>query len=75
MDLGERIRATREARGLKQADVARAIGIQPQSLWRIEAGEVKDPGVSVVGDIAQQLGVTVDFLLRGEEDLPPAKAS
>lgn len=63
--LGTRIRARRKQLGIKQADLARAVDIQPQSLYRIEVGDVTNPGVELVDAIAKKLEVTTDFLIRG----------
>jgi transcriptional regulator with XRE-family HTH domain len=73
MTLGERIRARRAELGLQQAAVARAVGVQPQSLWRIEAGEVLNPGVELVRALAEQLSCSVDYLVTGAS--APKKAA
>ena len=77
MALGPRIRARRLELGLEQAAVARAVGIQPHSLWRIEAGEVLNPGVELVRALAEQLSCSLDFLVSGTEPKakPPARRS
>jgi DNA-binding XRE family transcriptional regulator len=65
VDLGKRIRARREELGIKQADLARAVDIQPQSLYRIEVGDVTNPGVELVDALARELKCTTDHLIRG----------
>jgi transcriptional regulator with XRE-family HTH domain len=71
VNIGERIRATRIARDIKQVDLARAVHIQPQGLWRIEKGIVTNPGIELVDKLATELGVSTDFLIRGEEQAEP----
>lgn len=41
--LAQRLRDTREAAGLSQSALARAVGIKPQTIQLIEAGKVKRP--------------------------------
>ena len=66
--LGERIRRIRLRYGMSQAELARRIKISGNSLNKIEAGETPDPRASGIKAIADVLGVTTDYLLRGEDD-------
>ena len=66
--LGERIRRVRLRYGMSQAELARRIKISGNSLNKIEAGETPDPRASRIKAIADVLGVTTDYLLRGEDD-------
>jgi transcriptional regulator with XRE-family HTH domain len=72
MTLGQRIRDRRQQLGLKQADIARAVGVQPQSMYRIETDQVSNPGVELVARIAEELRCSLDFLVKGEG--PPETA-
>lgn len=63
---GQRIRATREKKGISQVALARAVGIKPPSLSEIERGETKRPSGEVLVKIAHSLGVTPDYLLTGK---------
>ena len=60
--MGDRIRGARVRKRLKQAELARRIGISANAMNNIELGNV-DPRVSRVLKIAQVLDVSVDYLL------------
>jgi transcriptional regulator with XRE-family HTH domain len=61
--VGRRIIAARMRRGVKQAELARAIGISANALVKTEKGETKHPRSDVLRDIAQVLRVSTDYLL------------
>jgi transcriptional regulator with XRE-family HTH domain len=63
--LGDRIRARREKRGLKQLDVANALDISPQAVSKWERGE-NAPDVATLAPLARLLGVSVDWLLEAD---------
>jgi transcriptional regulator with XRE-family HTH domain len=65
MTLATRLTAAREAKGLSQSDLARLIGVKPQSIQAIEAGRVEKPRNIVA--IAKAVDVDAGFLLTGEE--------
>ncbi|MBF6416906.1 helix-turn-helix domain-containing protein [Nocardia cyriacigeorgica] len=56
------IRAARARRGLRQADLAEKIGVQPYTISRIEKGNREIPS-SYLCAIAEALGVQVASLL------------
>jgi class 3 adenylate cyclase len=62
--LGSRIRARREKQGLKQQDVANALGVSPQAVSKWERGE-NAPDIASVTPLARLLGVTVEWILEG----------
>lgn len=67
MDLGElgtRIRKRREARGLRQADLASALRVTPQAVSKWERGE-NAPDIVVLVPLARLLDVSVEWLLGG----------
>jgi len=71
--MGARILALRCRKGLKQADLARRLGITPSALWRIESGKgalARNAGRKLTIRIAAELGVSIDYLLLGTN--PPA---
>jgi transcriptional regulator with XRE-family HTH domain len=59
--VGERIKEARERKAYGQAELARAIGITPTSLWAIEAGR-HTPRPATLRKIADVLGVPVEEL-------------
>jgi transcriptional regulator with XRE-family HTH domain len=67
MDTGRKILNLRCDRKITQQDLARACGITPSALSKIESG-INSPRASIIWRIARQLGVTVEYLL--DESLP-----
>jgi transcriptional regulator with XRE-family HTH domain len=65
---GDRIRQAREERGLKQSDIADAIGVKMQAVSNWERGK----GISRENAtrLADYLGVAVDWLLKGKSIQP-----
>ena len=61
--LGERIVLVRSERGMSLGDLAEAAGLAKSYLSKIEKGEVLNPGLSTLTDVADALGVTVHDLL------------
>jgi transcriptional regulator with XRE-family HTH domain len=61
--LGYRIRRARMWRGVGQSELARAIGISPNSMNSIERGHTKAPNSDILQAIARTLQVSADFLL------------
>lgn len=55
-----------DEKGLKNADVARATGISDMTLSDWKRGKTR-PKADKIAKIASFLGVTVDYLVRGEE--------
>lgn len=71
--LGRRIRAAREAKGLRQAALARLLNLKSRvSLCEYESGR-KEPSLSTVILIASALDVTTDYLLKKPQRLKPAR--
>jgi transcriptional regulator with XRE-family HTH domain len=68
MNLGERIKNRRQALGLTQKQLATAIGLTPQHISAIEQDE-RAPSLPSLAKIAEELGVTADYLLTGKESV------
>lgn len=66
MEIGIRITEARERRGLKKADLARALGVKPVNVTQWEAGTTR-PDLARVPDIARALQVTVGWLMGEDE--------
>ena len=64
--LGQRIKAQREKRRLRQADIAAALRLSAQAVSKWERGE-NAPDISVLVDLSRLLGVSVEWLLGGTE--------
>lgn len=65
MRVGTRIRELREAQGLSQRDLAKAIGMARSLVGYVEAG-TKVPTLTTVDAIAQALGVSLADLVADE---------
>src|SRR5215468_6347555 len=71
MSLGSRIKDARHRRGLKQADIAGHFKIKPAAVSQWETDETR-PDTSRLRDLADMLGVTVDWLTSEGDDPPPS---
>lgn len=72
VELGERIRAAREERGLTQRAAAEAAGIATDMISRLENGRYTSPGLRTLLRIAEGLGTNVAALLP---DIPANRGS
>jgi transcriptional regulator with XRE-family HTH domain len=73
MELGERLRKLRRAKGLSQARLADAIGMTATTISRVEKGE-QVPSAKVVVGLAEFFGVSSDYLLgliSEKQSIPP----
>ncbi len=68
---GTRFQRLRKNKGLTQEDVANEVNITPQSVSKWE-NDLSSPDISILGDLAKLLGVSVDELL-GNDTLPETK--
>ena len=66
MTIGERVRNRRKNLQLTQQELAESIGITPQHISAIEQ-EKGNPSLAIVPKLAEELGVTTDYLLSGRE--------
>jgi|SRR5690348_8537408 len=63
MDLGDRLRQLRRDANFSRAELARAVGLTPGAIRKIEESEVRGPGFESGLRIAHALGVWPDELL------------
>src|SRR5712692_5195086 len=63
-DLGARLRAAREGKGMTVRGLARYVGVSPSLVSQIERSRVM-PSVGTLYAIANELGLVVDDLFRG----------
>lgn len=66
--LKERLKARREALGLSQSDLARAVGLTPQSVSAYENGVRRASG-DVIAAFANVLKCSADYLLGRTDEL------
>ena len=69
MTIGKRIALLRRQKGLKQEELASALGVSPQAVSKWENDQTC-PDISLLPQLAKLLGVTTDELLSGKEELP-----
>ena len=73
MTLGERIKYLRNLQGITQGQLADTLGVSRQIIYQYEHDET-DPGLFIFTCMADALGVSLDYLARGEaneeESLP-----
>jgi class 3 adenylate cyclase len=63
-ELGSRIRKRREARGLRQSDLASALRVSPQAVSKWERGE-NAPDIVVLVPLSRLLDVSLEWILGG----------
>jgi len=68
MSIGERIKKRRKELRLTQEELARALGLTPQHISGIEQDK-RSPSLSSLAKLAEELGITVDYLVTGKESV------
>ena len=72
--LGIRIAILRISKGWSQAELARRIGVSASAVGMYEQGR-REPSLGLLVRLAQEFGVTTDYLLMGETlDADPSSA-
>lgn len=75
MDIGTRIKAAREAKGMSQVDLARALGITAQSVYGWESGRSLPKGMTRISRICEALGLKTSDLTDDRLERDVARAS
>ena len=73
-DVGPRLRAHREQRGLSLRELARRLGVSPSAISQIETGKSR-PSVSTLYSIVSELGMSLDELFGAPKPAQPAAAA
>ena len=68
MGLGQRLRKRRQALKLTQQELAESLGVTPQHISAIEQDD-RAPSLLFLAKLAEELGVTVDYLVTGKESI------
>jgi len=68
VSLGERIKERRQTLKITQQDLAQALGMTPQHISAIEQNKWS-PSLAVLPKLAEELGVSTDYLLSGKEGI------
>jgi len=71
--MGQRITALRKMEGISQQELADRAGLTRQHIGRIEKGELVSVAYVTIQQIAEALGMTVDIIDTGLQDLAPLK--
>ena len=66
MSLGQRIRKRRQILKLTQQQLAKALDLTPQHVSALEQDK-RTPSLTSLAKLADELGVTVDYLVTGKE--------
>ena len=72
MTIGKRIALLRKEKGLTQEELATHMGVSPHEVSKWENDQTC-PDISALPKLARLLGVTVDELLEGKQDLAPVR--
>lgn len=68
MSVGQRIRKRRQTLEITQQQLAKALDLTPQHISAIEQGK-RAPSLTSLAKLAEELGVTIDYLLTGKEQI------
>lgn len=68
MIFSERLKKEREKKGWSQAELAEKIHVSRQSVSKWETGK-NYPSIEVIIDLSDLFGITIDELLRSDEEL------
>ena len=72
MTIGKRIALLRKEKGMTQEDLANTMGVSPQAVSKWENDQTC-PDISALPKLSKLLGVTVDELLEGKQELPAVR--
>ena len=72
MTIGKRIALLRKEKGLTQEELATHMGVSPQAVSKWENDQTC-PDISALPKLARLLGVSVDELLEGKQELAPVR--
>ena len=71
--MGQRITALRKMEGISQQELADRAGLTRQHIGSIERGELVNVAYVTIQQIDEALGMTVDIIDPGLQDLVPLK--
>ena len=72
MTIGKRIGLLRRQKGMTQEELATQMGVSPQAVSKWENDQTC-PDITALPKLARFLGVSVDELLSGREELPAVR--
>jgi len=65
IEMGRRLKESREKKGYKQNRIAKLLGIHNSTLAKYESGE-REPDLSTITSLSEMYEVTVNYLISGE---------
>lgn len=69
-DFGKRLKALRVSRNLSQREVGDVIGVVSSSVGKYETVNNSFPSVEILIKLSDFFGVSLDYLLKGTENIP-----
>lgn len=72
MNIGDRIKSSREAKGLSQRELGKRVGVQSQSVSQWESGTTKALRPENLLAVADELGVSIRWLISGRGARDPS---
>ena len=69
-DIGQRVRAVRKARGMRQADLAEAAQVSRYTVIKLERGQLVDINVKTLSAILLSLGLELRVVQTPPSGLP-----
>ena len=69
MTIGERIKQLRIEKGMTQLELANALFVTDRAISKWEQGR-GNPDISIIPNLASTLGVSIDYLMTGNEYQP-----
>lgn len=73
MTAGVRLGTARQHTTASQRELAELAGLSPSMVWQIESGTIAAPSGTTLAQLAEVLGVSLDWLIRGEGPDPQAE--
>lgn len=67
MEIGKRIKITRQQKGISAETLAEMVGVSPSTMYRYENEDISNMGVDKLQNIASALNVTASYLLGWDD--------
>jgi repressor LexA len=74
MNVAQRIKELRKAKGISAETIAERLGTNPTTIYRYEKGDIEKMPISILEPIAEILGCSPAYLMGWEEKKDPAPA-
>ena len=64
VNIGDKIKSVRLKKKMSVIDLSKHVSVSETAIYKIESGTIKNPGISIVSEIAAALGISVDELIK-----------